>query len=161
PQTASPLPPDRPRMGLHKPDGRGPFPGIVLHHQCSGLVFPRGDNIAVLNWAGEIVKHGYAVLLIDSLGPRGVDTVCMGPKGGVSVFRGARDVLQAAEHLRKFDFIDGKRIAHVGFSWGAMIGLMTASRSLRVGLGGEQGFAASVSHYGGCFTLPLAATPFE
>jgi dienelactone hydrolase len=153
PPAPTPLPSDRPRMGLYKPDGPGPFPGIVLHHQCSGLVIPRGVNVTVLHWAREIVERGYAVLLIDSLGPRDVDTVCMGPKGGVNLFRGVRDALQAAEHLRKFDFVDPKRVAQVGFSWGAIIGLMSASRSLRSALRSERGFAAIVSHYPGCFTV--------
>ena len=26
-----------PEMALYKPDGPGPFPALVLHHQCGGL----------------------------------------------------------------------------------------------------------------------------
>ena len=68
-----------PRMALYKPEGQGPFPAIVLHHQCSGLGNPRWQNVSMLNSAKEAVGRGYVALLIDSLGPRGVDTVCMGP----------------------------------------------------------------------------------
>src|SRR5207245_5063938 len=36
PKAPSPLP-AVPRMGLFKPNGVGPFPALVLHHQCGGL----------------------------------------------------------------------------------------------------------------------------
>nr|MDP2192745.1 hypothetical protein [Rhodoferax sp.] len=31
-----------PRMALYKPEGIGPFPALVLLHQCGGLVFRSG-----------------------------------------------------------------------------------------------------------------------
>src|SRR5436309_7364212 len=80
-----------PRMALLKPSGEGPFPAIVMVHQCSGL------NQAVLAWANKAVSMNYVVLLVNSLGPRGVDTVCYGPKAGINFFRGTRDALQASE----------------------------------------------------------------
>jgi dienelactone hydrolase len=58
---------------LIKPAGPGPFPAIVLMHQCGGL------NVAVAAWARAAVSHGYAVLLVDSLAPRSVKSVCFGP----------------------------------------------------------------------------------
>jgi dienelactone hydrolase len=100
-----------PRMALLKPSGEGPFPAIVMVHQCAGL------NQAVLEWAKKAVSMNYVVLVVNSLGPRGVTTVCYGPKGGVNFFRGARDALQASEHLRRQPYIDRDRIALVGFSW--------------------------------------------
>ena len=102
------------RMALLKPAGDGPFPAIALLHQCAGL------NPAVVAWARKAVARYYVVLLVDSLGPRGVKSVCYGPQAGVNLFRGARDALQAAEHLRRQPFVDKDRIALVGFSWGAM-----------------------------------------
>jgi hypothetical protein len=105
-----------PRMALLKPGGNGPFPAIVLLHQCAGL------NPAVVTWAREAIARNYAVLLVDSLGPRGVKSVCYGPEAGVNLFRGARDALQAAEHLRRQPFVDKDRIALLGFSWGATVG---------------------------------------
>ena len=139
-----------PRMVLLKPDGAGAFPALVLHHACAGLRFGRG-NQSMVAWTRAVVQRGYVALLIDSLGPRGVDSVCYGPKGGVSFARGVRDALQAAEHLRKFSFVDTRRIAHVGFSWGAMVGLMTNSKAFRSYQGSFEGFAAYVGFYPGCF----------
>ena len=151
-----------PRMALLKPDGAGPFPALVLHHQCGGLRNGQWQNQSMVDWTRAAVRRGYVVLLLDSLGPRGVDMVCKGPKGGVHLGRGVRDALQAAEHLRKLEFVDKKRIAHVGFSWGAMVALLANSRSFRNYQGNLEGFAAYVSFYPGCFTIrPTVAPPYE
>ncbi len=147
-------------MALYKPEGAGPFPALVLHHQCGGLG-GRAGNQSMLTWAKEAVAQGYVAMLIDSLGPRGVDTVCMGPKNGVTFFRGAKDALQAAAHLRTLPYVDGKRVALVGFSWGAMVGLLNSSPSA-VPTVTTPRFAAIVSFYPGCFTLrPSIGSPYE
>ncbi|WP_424630452.1 dienelactone hydrolase family protein [Bradyrhizobium sp. SYSU BS000235] len=146
------------RMTLMKPEGDGPFPAIVMVHQCAGL------NGAVMANAREAVAQNYVVLMIDSLTPRGVTTVCYGPKNGVNFFRGVRDALQAAEHLRNQPYVDKARIALVGFSWGAMVGLMTASQHYAsAALVNATPFAAVVSFYPGCFkiTPPNGRPPFE
>jgi dienelactone hydrolase len=152
----------RPHMALYKPEGAGPFPGVVLFHQCAGLGGPRRPNVAMLDWAKEAVSRAYAVLLIDSLSPRGVDTVCYGPKGGVNLPRGVKDALQAAAHLRSFEFIDKKRIALAGYSWGAMVGVLASSKRWAFTLRPRERFAAVVSFYPGCRTLtPRSAKPYE
>jgi dienelactone hydrolase len=133
-----------PRTALLKPTGEGPFPAIVIMHQCSGL------KEAVVSWAHRAVARHYAVLLVDSLGPRGVLGVCYGPEAGVNLFRGARDALQAAEHLRRQPFVDADRVALVGFSWGAMVGLLADSAHYVKALRAGPGFAAVASFYPGC-----------
>ena len=133
-----------PRMALLKPEGSGPFPALVIMHQCSG------PKQAVLSWARKALERRYAVLLVDSLGPRGVDSVCYGPKAGVNLFRGVRDALQAAAHLRRQPFVDRDRVALVGFSWGASVGLMAASRHYVTALQAGKGFAAVASFYPLC-----------
>lgn len=149
-------------MAVFKPDGDGPFPGLVLFHQCGGLGVERRPNRSMLQWARESVTRGYAVLLIDSLSPRGVDTVCFGPKGGVNFPRGVKDALQAAEHLRRFDFVDKKRVALAGYSWGAMVGVLSGSKRWGASLAPGERFAAAVSFYPGCVTIrPQAGTPYE
>ncbi|MCC6535507.1 MAG: dienelactone hydrolase family protein [Burkholderiales bacterium] len=151
-----------PRMALYKPEGQGPFPALVLHHQCGGLSRARWQNVSMLNWAKEAVARGYVALLIDSLGPRGVDTVCMGPRGGVNLMRGVKDALQAAEHLRQFDFVDKSRIALAGYSWGAMVGVAASSKLWGNTLSPGERFAAVVSFYPGCFTIrPSAGAAYE
>jgi dienelactone hydrolase len=118
--------------------------------------------MSMLAWTKEAVARGYVALLIDSLGPRNVETVCMGPRGGVNFTRGVKDALQAAEHLRKFDFVDKKRIALAGYSWGAMVGVLASSKQWGATLSPGERFAAVVSFYPGCFTIrPPTGAPYE
>ena len=111
PKAPSPLP-AVPRMGLFKPNGVGPFPALVLHHQCGGLSRGEWQNKSMLEWARQAVNRGYVVLLLDSLSARGVDTVCMGPKNGVNFARRARCAAggDTCGRLHRC-----KRVAHVGF----------------------------------------------
>jgi dienelactone hydrolase len=146
-----------PRMALLKPSGEGPFPAIVMVHQCSGL------NQAILAQANKAASMNYVVLRVNSLGPRGVNTVCYGPTAGVNFFRGARDALQAAEHLRRQPYVDKERIALVGFSWGAMVGLLASSPHYVEALKAGPGFTAVASFYPGCFRIlpPNGRPPYE
>jgi dienelactone hydrolase len=141
-----------PRMALVKPPGDGPFPAVVMLHQCAGI------NPAVTTWAREAVTRGYAVMLVDSLKPRGVRSVCYGPRAGVNLFRGARDAFQAAAHLRTLPFVDGKRVSLIGFSWGGMVGLIAASDRYVRALGGQR-FYTVASLYPGCFRVARPNTP--
>jgi dienelactone hydrolase len=155
---------DGSRMALLKPNGAGPFPAIVLHHQCAGLHTLDGKpNRSMGIWAQDAVRQGYVVLLIDSLGQRDVVSVCDESKKGVNFPRGIRDAMQAADYLRTLPYVDKKRIAHVGFSWGAMTALLGSSSDLRAVLPGSEGFAATVALYPGCFTIKPTngAPPFE
>lgn len=162
PTTPSTGPVDGSRMVLLKPDGPGPFPAMVLQHQCGGLRSKRGPNRSMGTWAKAAVEQGFVVLLIDSLGPRDVDQVCMGPKNGVNLPRGVRDALQAADHLRTLAFVDKRRVAHVGFSWGAMMVLLAGNASWHSVLTGGQGFTAAVSVYPPCFEIrPPSGMPYE
>jgi dienelactone hydrolase len=147
----------RPRMALLKPDGAGPFPAIVMFHQCSGL------NTSMADWAKLAVSRGYVVLLIDSLGPRNAKMVCMGPQNGVNLARGTRDALQAAQYLRSQPFVDKERVALAGYSWGAMVGLLSSSRRYAGQLNAGPGFQAVASFYPGCFsaTPQSGGRPFE
>lgn len=136
-----------PRMALLKPPGDGPFPALVLLHQCAGL------NGAVTAWARRAVARNYVVLLLDAFGARGVSSVCYGPQAGVNLVRGAKDAVQAAQHLRRQPFVDSKRVALVGFSWGGMVGLLAARRHYLDAFGAGPGFTAVASFYPGCFRI--------
>lgn len=153
---------DGSRMSLLKPEGSGPFPAMVLHHQCDGIRHRNGPNRSMITWAQAAVRQGFVVLLIDSLGPRDVDLVCLGPKNGVNIPRGARDALQAADHLRTLPFVDKRRVAHVGFSWGAMVALLANNGTWRSVLPGSQAFSAVVAVYPPCATVkPKVGPPYE
>jgi dienelactone hydrolase len=46
---------------LLKPDGPGPFPAVIIMHDCSGLG-PRSSG-APRRWARELLTQGYVVLI--------------------------------------------------------------------------------------------------
>ena len=147
---------NRPRMALLKPAGAGPFPAIVLVHQCAGL------NEAVLAWARRATNRNYAVLMLDSFADRGVASVCYGPKSGVNLLRGVRDALQAEQHLRTKPFVDPDRIALVGFSWGGMVALLASSSHYIRALEAGSGFTATASFYPGCYRItPPSGRSFD
>lgn len=152
-----------PHFALFKPVGPGPFPALVLQHQCGGLGGSQRNfsNTSMLEWAKKAVARGYVALLMDSLGPRGVDTVCHGFKGGVNWGRGLKDVQQGAQYLRTLEYVDKDRVALAGYSWGAAIGLLASSRKAVETLGVPGRFDAVVSFYPPCFILPKGRTPYE
>lgn len=163
PTEATPFSVTNPRMGLYKPPGDGPFPAIVLAPHCNGLGSLSGyPNLSIGRWGKEMLDRGYVVLLIDSQGARGVDSTCIEPKKAVYHIRGALDVLQAALHLRSLAYVDKRRIAVVGFSWGAMAGLLAASKFNQSALRIDTAFAAFVSVYPLCATFLLSqGRPYE
>src|SRR6266550_4253968 len=54
---------------VSKPDGPGPFPAVVVMHDCSGV--GPGSSGAPGRWAKELVSRGYVVVMPDSFTPRG------------------------------------------------------------------------------------------
>src|SRR5712692_3770119 len=66
---------DQAPVTVSRPDGSGPFPAVVVMHDCSGLG-PRSSG-APGRWAKELVGRGYVVVMPDSFTPRGhADGVC-------------------------------------------------------------------------------------
>jgi dienelactone hydrolase len=128
---------------LFAPEGAGPHPAVVLSHSCGGL---RQNSF---EWAARLVKAGYVALVVDHFGPRNLTLNCW-PNYKVNYSVIAQDAAAAMKHLRALPFVDGKRIAHMGFSMGAMAGLRTASPSFRKKYLGAQGFAAVIAFYPWC-----------
>ena len=143
-----------PQMMLLKPEGEGPFPAVMLGHQCGGLVFnkanPRAANWSMLQWAKDFQQAGYVALLVDFMGPRGATQVCQGAQAGVTLGRTTQDFFQAAEHLRKLPYVDANKVALVGFSQGALIAFYNNSKRVRETMGVSRGFDAYVSFYPLC-----------
>jgi dienelactone hydrolase len=126
---------------LYAPEGPGPFPAVVLSHTSGPL------RQHIFEWAQRFLSAGYAVLVVDHLGPRHKNT---NTDHSVSVTEYAQDDVAGMRHLRSMPFVDGKRIVQMGFSYGAMAGLREASAGFRAKyLGGER-FAAIISVYPWC-----------
>jgi len=141
---------------MSKPDGAGPFPAVVIMHDCSGLG-PRSSG-APGRWAKELVSRGYVVIMPDSFSSRGFpDGVCTDGSRGredVSPARRMRDAYAALAHLRTLPYVDG---AHVGLMGGSHGGSTTLTSMITPDgdtdlLAKERraGFAAAVALYPGC-----------
>src|SRR2546426_6686862 len=141
---------------LSKPDGPGPFPAVVIVHDCSGLG-PRSSG-APDRWARELLGRGYVVLIPDSFTTRGfADGVCTvtSTRGiDVSPERRARDAYAALAHLRTLPYVDGSRVGLMGGSHGGSTTLASviAPETERESLAQEKrrGFTAAVALYPGC-----------
>ena len=135
---------------LVKPEGPGPFPAVVIAHDCSGLG-PYSSG-APARWAGELVAHGYAVIMPDSYVtrgyPAGVCTESSPDRAKVGFLQRSRDAYAAAAYLRSLPYVDGARIGLMGGSAGGNTTL-TALVAARGG-GTQAGFSAGVALYPGC-----------
>jgi dienelactone hydrolase len=142
---------------LSKPDGPGPFPAVVIVHDCSGLG-PRSSG-APARWARELLAQGYVVLVPDSFTTRGFpDGVCTvtSTRGiDVSPERRAHDAYAALAHLRRRPYVDGSRVGLMGGSHGGSTTLaaMTAPSSDREPPARDSArFVAAVALYPRCTT---------
>jgi dienelactone hydrolase len=140
----------------------GPVPAVVIAHASAGLV-PNGPEpgyVAALNEAG------IATLVIDMWTPRGVPTgaSAFGGQGGADKRpRAPADTLPDAFGALKFlagnPAIDTRRIGIMGFSWGATLSFLAASRPAAArALGPDLHFAAHAGHYFVCWPF-LPAGP--
>lgn len=130
-----------------KPVGEGPFPAVVIMHDCSGLG-PRSSG-SPGRWARLLVERGYAVVIPDSFTTRGFpDGVCTDPspaRVNVSAPMRVKDAFAALAHARSLPYVDGKRVGIIGGSHGG-------SSTLNAMAAREEGagFAAAVSLYPAC-----------
>jgi len=143
-------------MTLLKPDGAGPFPAVVIMHDCSGLG-PRSSG-APSRWGKELLSQGYVVLIPDSFTTRGhPDGVCTDPspsRNDVGPTRRVSDAYTALAYLRTLSYVDGAHVAIMGGSHGGSTTLlsMLVPENEKEPLAQEKrtGFAAAVALYPGC-----------
>lgn len=135
-------------LGL--PEGDGPFPALVLLHDCQGPQAFQDD------WAARFRASGYATLQVDSFSPREVSGTCEDVLGeGVSGLGGERvmDAFGALFFLKQHPQIDPARIGAVGWSRSSTTGsaLRDGSRQFF-----GEGFRAVVSFYPNCKSVASA-----
>ena len=141
---------------LLKPDGQGPFPAVVIMHDCSGLG-PRSSG-APGRWGNELLGQGYVVLIPDSFTTRGhAGGICTDPspsRNEVGPSRRVRDAYAALTYLRSLPYVDGTRVGLMGGSHGGATTLasMAAPESDNEPLARDKrsGFAAAAALYPGC-----------
>lgn len=107
-------------IAVMKPDGPGPFPTVVIVHDCSGLGVRSSG--APDRWARELVGRGYAIVIPDSFGtrgfPNGVCTDASPKRNDVSPAHRVRDAYAALAHARTLPYVDGRRVGLMGGSHG-------------------------------------------
>ena len=156
PTTAADGSPEQIPAAAFKPEGPGPFPAIVILHDCSGLG-PKSSG-APRRWAQELVQRGYFVLLPDSFTTRGyMGGVCTEPslsRAKVGPYRRVRDAYAALDYIRSLPYVDGQRVGLMGGSHGGSTTLaaMVAPESGTGLLAPDRraGFAAAAALYPGC-----------
>jgi carboxymethylenebutenolidase len=118
------------RSYLALPDRSGPFPGVVVVHEASGL----NDNIRDI--CGRFAAEGYAALGVDLFEGRN-RAVCMarmfvGGMAGNLDYYGVPTLKAALEQLASRPEVDGARIGAIGFCLGGSIVLTWACSDNRL-----------------------------
>ena len=101
---------------LEKPQGKGPFPAVVMLHGCVGL---EGFKKYLDPWAKRLVSWGYASLMVDSFGPRGESDIYANDR--ISLIPPqvrAQDAHDAKTYLAGPPFVNPDQIALMGWSHG-------------------------------------------
>jgi len=142
-----------------RPAGDGPFPAVVVLHDCSGLG-PRSSG-APMRWATLLAAQGYVAIVPDSFATRGFsEGICTAPNDVVPQLRRvapiqrAYDAYAALAYLRGLAFVDGGHVGVIGGSHGgsSTLAAMATPASDKAPLVEERrhGFAAAVALYPGC-----------
>jgi len=107
-----------------KPDGAGPFPGLIVIHEIFGL----NDNIRQISQ--QFAEQGYAVLAVDLFSNRN-RAICM-----MQIFYGMMfkplnnpmlaDLNSAFNFLKQMQGVDADRMGAVGFCMGGAYALQMA-----------------------------------
>ena len=133
---------------LFKPQGKGPFPAVVLMHGCGGWQPAVLD--ALHDHAWYFLDHGYVVLNLDSFGPRGNSggTVCESNAQLVDALTyRTSDAFDALHYLQTLEFVDPNNTFLMGQSNGGSVAINAAKMS------GPHGFRAVAAYYPWCGSL--------
>jgi dienelactone hydrolase len=135
---------------LARPAGDGPFPAVVILHDCSGLG-PKSSG-APWRWSSELTQRGYVTIWPDSFTPRGRPKgVCIdASKPRVTYAQRADDAYAALAHLTALPYVDARRVAVMGGSHGGTATLAAiVKNSANTERTGKR-FAAAIALYPTC-----------
>jgi len=134
------------RGELFKPEGSGQFPTVILMHGCGG--WQTAVRTALTSYANFLVSNGFAVLSLDSFGPRrnSGGQVCASYKKlkDAREYRTA-DAFDAMEFLKKQDFVDPNNVFLMGQSNGGSVAINVANSGRP-----ESDFRAVIAYYPWC-----------
>jgi dienelactone hydrolase len=119
--------------------GNKRYPAVVVLHGCGGF---SGHGAEI---ADRIASWGYAVLAVDSLGPREIASRC----GGGGAPEQAFDAYAALHYLSRLNVVDPARVAVLGQSMGGYAALYAVDRDLAAQYF-EERFRAAIAYYPVC-----------
>ena len=134
---------------LYRPAAPGRVPAVAIFHGCGGV------GVNNTRMAGLLKEWGYAALVVDSFGARRMVDVCgrHWPTEADAQAR-ERDIDAALAWLSKRDFVDGDRLAFIGYSYGGGVALLRAFEAR------EPKARAAILLYPDCgLGGPLGSTP--
>jgi len=134
---------------LYKPDGDGPFPVVVYNH---GTRDGRERASSPFPHVGKMLtRAGYVVLVPERRGYGNSDGEIWRQEVGSDQSRliprlqaETGDVLAGIEYLRTLSYVDTKRLAVMGWSFGGVVTMLAATRGTE--------FLAAVDQAGGALT---------
>jgi dienelactone hydrolase len=113
---------------LDVPEGKGPFPAVVLLHGLSGLSWDLGAAHYAA-WADRLVQWGFAALRVDSFGPRGFSEIL--DPSQVSPRARSLDAYAARDWLARQKKVGKMPIAVMGWSHGGVAGMYVVDGAYR------------------------------
>jgi dienelactone hydrolase len=142
---------------LYRPGGQGPFPVVIGLHNCIGLTNRSGvTGSRYADWGQRLSDGGFAVLLPDSNGSRGLGSQCGVRSRSVRVDRERVAVANAARvWLQQQSGVDASRVSLLGWSSGAIAALWAVRA--RVAATDGPDFRSAVALYPGCRRLAATA----
>jgi len=134
---------------LYKPDGDGPFPVVIYNH---GTRDGRERVPSPFPYVGKMLtRAGYAVFVPERRGYGQSDGEIWRQEVGNNQSRliprlqaETDDVLAGVDYLRDLSYLDAKRLAVMGWSFGGVVTMLAAARSTV--------FLAAVDPAGGALT---------
>jgi carboxymethylenebutenolidase len=115
---------------IARPDGDGPFPGVLVIHEIFGL----NDNMRDI--ARRFADQGYAALAVDLFASRS-RVMCMfrlfaGMQFNSLEHRGIQDLRAALDHLAQQPGVDPDRLGAVGYCLGGGLAIALACTDSRL-----------------------------
>src|SRR5471030_2539620 len=134
---------------LYRPAATGRVPAVAIFHGCGGV------GVNNTRMAGLLKEWGYAALVVDSFSARHMVDVCgrhwPTQEDGD---RRVRDIDASLAWLSKQEFVDGGRLAFMGYSYGGGVALLLAFEAR------EPRARAAILLYSDCgLGAPLGAVP--
>lgn len=138
---------------IYIPEGKGPFPAILLLHASGGI------EKVDYEWANILKREGYIVYIIDNFTPRGYkDRKSIGWDKATTAQ--LSDIVPAYHYLSTLPNVDARRIGLLGFSMGGYdtLRVMQVSGKGTIPELKTLQFKAAASFYGVCKLISPDAT---